>query len=711
MAIFVLLKSKVRRVFPFPIQGAVVLFMSCLGAMPVAAATRGAGGVAFWATEVNDSWFNPFRWGGILPWQGGVPDQSASCRIELPVAVEILGQGQVAECLHIEFNHPQAGVRIVGSSHEARLTVHGTQIDNMATISVGSNDALSDSTLAIANNTNANGSGRIRLTSNDQFTARINPTFNTGWWLVNWPAHSILGSGEINVRLQNDGTIHADQAGRMLSFSGLHGVDNNGLVRASSGAGIHLRMGNGDFGFLQNSGGQIVVENSSALALTRAGNLGLRGGRLQTVGTGLITVYSQGFPIQDVELVAGSRLTFAGLAGLTVGPLGLVNDGLIFTGPNGFVSSEFGESATIGGNGRLQLEGGSLSAVFGGAGYALVNGPSHTIGGVGTVSLALTNRGAVLADRNGSGSGPGELLLQISPMTNEGLIEARQGGSIRLGGITLEQSLAGMLRAAASSGVVLQSATVRGGVIASSGDGVISVDGATSRIEDVHVAAGSEVLVPCFRELELSGGIDNDGRILVDNGGCGPNVATLRGVGPVFVDGTGSLRLAASSEFGDAATLDAGGQMLVLGADQRLTGYGRVSGTVRVDGTVAPDRTYAPAGDVGMFALNTGSDLTLASAAEFQLDIHSPSSFDRIAGSGDVHLGGTLRLAFPDAFVTDGEIELDIVVGSLVDGEFAQVVLPPSRRCGYAFVEVLGDRARLHLDVPQFCDGFEDQGP
>ena len=672
------------------------------------AQTCGTGGCAFWATEVNDSWFNPFRWGGILPWQGGVPNQSVTCRIELPVQVDVLGQGQVASCHHLQFNHVGAVVRVAGSSFRSELNVHGTQMDNNALILIGGQDALQDSSLIIHNNTNANGAnGRIRLSAPLNHGAFLSPISNLGWVLVNWPSHTIEGNGTIRVSLQNDGLVDANVSGRTLSFDGGHSVDNHNLVRARDGGLIVLSMPNGDHGFRQFGLGRIVIENGSGLALIGAGDQGLRGGRLQTIGSGVVTVFAQGFPIEDVHFESGSRLTFSGNAGLYIGPQGLQNDGLIHTGPSGFVTSRLGDSTTLTGSGRLQLEGGTLSALFGGGGQAMVNAPGHTIGGFGTIALALTNQGELLADRNGLGSGPVNLQMQTSAMANEGLIEARNGGSLTIFGTTLDQTLLGTLGAAASSSVVLSSSTVRGGVLSTGGNGVIVMDGSASRLENLAIAPGGNVLVPCFRELDLVGGIDNDGHITVDNAGCGPNFAIVRGVGNVLIEGSGSVRLAASSEFGNAARLIAEGGLLTLGPAQSLSGYGRLSGNLRVEGAIAPDQPFAPAGAAGALTLDAGAQLSLVNTSALLIDILDPASFDRIVGNGNIVLDGTLFLDFPTGFETNGELVIDIVTGSAVSGQFDRVVLPPGLRCGRAAVEVLADRARLTVDVPMFCDGFE----
>lgn len=702
--------STARRGHSRRVMSPLVLALALVATGSASAQSCGTGGCAFWATEVNDSWFNPFRWGGILPWQGGVPNSSVSCRIELAVQIDVLGQGQGASCHHLQFNHTGAVVRVAGSSFRAELNVHGTQMDNNGLILIGGQDALHDSSLIIHNNTNANGAnGRIRLSAPPAtHGAFLSPANNLGWLLVNWPSHTIEGNGTIRVRLQNDGLVDANVAGRSLTFESLHNIDNNSLVRARNGGSLVLSMANGDHGFRQFGGGEIVIENGSGLALVSAGDQGLIGGRLQTIGSGVATVFSQGFRIEDVHVVAGSRMTFSGNAGLYIGPLGLENDGLIHTGPNGFVTSRFADSTTMRGTGRLQLEGGALSALFGGGGQAMVNSAGHSIGGFGTIALALTNRGELLADRNGQTSGPIQLTLQTSAQVNEGTMVARGGGSLHLQSVTLTQSAQGLVRAEHDSGFVLEGSNpmVFGGTLATSGTGTIYVGSSTARLENLTLAAGANVLVPCAIPLTIAGTIANRGTITVDNAGCGPNFATLRGSGATALTQSGEVRLRANGPSGNV-TLEGAGGLLTLGAGQVLTGFGRINGEVRIDGAIAPDQSHAPLGPVGTLSVNPGAMLTLGNSADAVFDLASPASFDRIAGSGTVQLGGRLVLNSVDGYVPALGTSFDLITATSVSGRFRSVQFPPEFSGLDAQIEVLSDRVRLTIVAPLLVNGFE----
>lgn len=666
----------------------------------------GPGGGAFWNQPVHDSWFNPFRWNGVLPFQGGVPDATVTAHISHQVQVDILGQGQDAQCHHLSLGQFGVGLRIAGSSTPATLTVHGTQIDNFGAILVGGDDALRDSRFVIAGHTNANGTGTLTLRAPANHAAQILPANNLGWLLVNWPSHTIQGNGEITVNLQNDGLIHANRNGRALVFNAAHPVQNNGVIRASNGGVIRLTSPNGPHAFVQSGGGELLIEPASTLELLSCGHAGLRGGLVH--GGGQVVVGCQGFPIESVELAADMEVVLAGNSGLVIGPDGIDNHGLIRTGPTGYVRSRFGQSASVGGTGRLQLEGGTLADLSGGLGYALVNEAGHTISGVGTISLALTNRGEVVADRNGQTSGPSELRLQISGVVNEGQITARDGGTVNIEAITVDQSPAGQVRALHGSSVIVggAAARIRGGSLATSGTGRIYTDSSDATLQNLRIEAGSEVVAGCARSWRLEGAIDHRGRITVDNAGCGPAFATLQGVGNASVSGSGEIRLQAAGP-GTNANLSGGNGQLTLGSDQLLTGTGRLVGALRLNGVVMPDQPFAPVGLAGALTADPGSVVTMSPSTRLVFDLAPAGQFDRIDGNGTIVVGGTLEIQLADGFVPVLGQTFDLITGTAVSGSFHTIRLATELSAMDGRVDVFPDRVRLTLVPPPFRDGFE----
>jgi hypothetical protein len=358
----------------------------------------------------------------------------------------------------------------------------------------------------------------------------------------------------------------------------------------------------------------------------------------------------------------------------------------------------------------VQLEGFGLANLFGGGGQAMVNEAGHTIGGIGQIALALTNRGTVRADRNGQTTGPTELMFRTSAQANEAVIEASNGGVVRIAEITMDQTASGQLRALDGSAIALQGSTnparVRGGSLFTSGSGVITADGSNDVLENLRIEAGSRVLAPCVRTLKLVGNIDNRGRITVDNNGCGPNFATLRGEAGAAVIGNGEIRLLANGP-GANATLEGAGGTLALGSSQMLTGTGRINGAVRADGIVMPDQTYAPLGPVGTISVNAGSTLSFTATTRYVVDIASAGSFDRIDGNGTVQVAGTIMINLVGGYVPPLGSQFDLITGGSVTGTTPRVELPPELAARDVRVEFLTDRLRLTIVPPQFSDGFE----
>lgn len=671
-----------------------------------AAQPLGPGGGAFWNQPISESWFTFSRWNGVLPFQGGVPDADVTAHISYPVQVDILGQGQQAACHHLSLGQAGVFLRIAGSSSPASLTVHGTQIDNFGQILVGGDDALQESAFVIANNTNANGTGTLSLRAPAGHDAVIRPTNNQGWLLVNWPDHTIEGNGTIGVRLQNDGVIHANRNGRTLTFNGAFDVDNNQQIRASNGGRILLSQPNGALAFRQSATGQLLIEPGSELVLQACGSNGLQGGRV--LGGGQVTVACQGMPVEFVRFGSDMRVAFFGNAILEVRPGGIENNGLIQTGPTGQIRSQFGQSASLRGSGRVQLEGGSMANFLSGLGYALVNEPTHTIGGVGTISLALTNRGEVLADRNGQSSGDSVLSLQQSTMNNEGRMTARDTGTLLINDIAVLQTSTGQIRAFPGSAVLMQGgvARIQGGSILTSGSGVLAAQSSSATLQDVRIEAGSTVLAGCSYTLRLQGVIDQRGSIVVDNSGCGPNFATLQGQGTTQVIGNGEIRLRANAA-GANVSLAASGGTLSLASTQMLTGSGNLSGAIAMHGVIMPDQPYAPLGPIGALTVPAGSSLSLSNSSQLVMDLGALSNFDRIQGSGNITVGGTLDVRLVGGYVPLLGDTFDLLTGSAIVGQFSTIRMPATLSALDARVDVFADRVRLTVVPPPFRDGFE----
>ncbi|QYK47689.1 MAG: hypothetical protein KF838_12960 [Phycisphaeraceae bacterium] len=669
--------------------------LSRAGAVAMAAGLAWAGGamaqpggapITFWTTPTSGSWFDFARW------STGVPSSTTTAHMSGVGAYLVEVVSADAHCHHLSIGNAGTtlGVRAVGAN--GFVTVYGTQIENAGTISIGGPSNTASALLRIATNCTVNGPGEIVM-DGAAGVAEINGLFGAPYLLVQNAGHMIRGSGRITSPFQNEGLVHADMPGRELALASW-GKTNNGQMRASGGGALRIAINTGSF--TQGPSGEIVVEDGSRLSLQGAGD-GLIGGSIRTEGTGFVQIESQGVPLNGVAFEGEMR--FVSNNGVHIGNAGITNNGLINLGAQGFFASTAGGSATVLGNGRLQLEGGQLGRFLDGFSYTIVNGADHAIGGIGNLQAAIINHGTISADRNGLTTGPSELVFQQAPKTNHGLIEATGTGVALFSSVALTQSGTGVLHAGGGSAVALNNSTITGGTLTTGGTGVIVSEGTANTLANLALAADARVLVPCSGTTTLVGSITNDGTITIDNSGCGPSFATLRTTTGATVGGEGEIYLKRNPT-NASATLQGGatsGAAFVLSGNQRLTGAGRVSGFVTISGIIDPDSppgVGSPAGsEAGTLEVLAGSVLTMSGATRTRIDILGASTFDRISGAGSVVLDGTLRVDLT-AYTPANLQTFDLVLGPSVSGAFDAVVFDSPYQVG-GRVEVSANRARL----------------
>lgn len=669
--------------------------LSRAGAVAMAAGLAWVGGamaqpggapITFWTTPTSGSWFDFTRW------DQGVPSGSLTAHISGtgPYGVEVVNN--FAQCFHLSIGSPTASLSILASGANTTVGVNGTQIENAGTIFVGGPSNTRDALLGQFNNCTISGSGQIVMDAGTG-QAKVGGVW-APYFTVHSAGHTIRGNGELNGPFQNDGLIHANDSGKEFRFTAF-GKSNNGTIRASGGGVLRIALANGQT-FTQSASGEIVIESGSRLSLQSVGD-NLIGGSIRTEGTGFVQVESQGIPLNGVAFEGEMR--FVGNSGVHIGNAGITNNGLINLGAQGFFASTVGGSATVLGNGRLQLEGGQLGRFLDGFSYTIVNGADHTIGGIGNLQAAIINHGTISADRNGLTTGPSELIFQQAPKTNHGLIEATGTGVARFSSVALTQSGTGVLHAGGGSAVALDNSTITGGTLSSGGTGLIVSEGTANTLADLALAADAKVLVPCSGTTTLVGSITNDGTITIDNSGCGPSFATLRTTTGATVGGEGEIYLKRHPT-NASATLQGGatsGAAFVLSGNQRLAGAGRVSGFVTISGIIDPDSppgVGSPAGsEAGEIEILAGSVLTMSGATRTRIDILGASTFDRISGAGSVVLDGTLEVDLT-AYTPANLQTFDLVLGPSVSGAFDAVVFDSPYQAG-GRVEVSANRARL----------------
>jgi hypothetical protein len=664
--------------------------------------------LSFWNSPADGNWYD------TLAWSPFSPSSTTDAQLGWTGPYTVTVSPGIASCRSLTISNPQAVLQVANtiSSLRSELWTYG-DISNSGTILIGAPGAEHTALLSINGPTTLSGSGVLRLAQQTPTQAvTLSSYFGLGWPFTHAAGHRIEGAGAIRVLLVNDGLIDANVPEREIAFESALPIQNNSVIRASNGGQINLRQGNGDFGFTQGPSGELRAGNNSTLLLQSAGNQGLSGGRITTIGTGIAFVNAQGFPIQNIRITSGSELRIGNNNGIHVGPAGLTNDGLL-RATGAFIASNFAQSATLHGSGRLQLEAGYFGKFLDGASYTIINAPGHTIAGHGDIKANFTNRGSVVADRNGQTSGPTDLRLTNTPKFNEGLMSASGGGNLVIeNNVTVSQSATGVIHAFDGSSIQLIRATIIGGTLSSSGTGVLVGLGDADALDGVTIAPGSSLMINRCSEL-IAGvnGIKNHGTITIGSGSCGASFANLRGLSGASVTGSGQILLNANQGgFGSAVLRGDGSPSLplVIGSDQTISGTGRFTGSIRIQGTLAPSQTINASGPIGAIecaAGPTGASLAFTATSTFECDLASPSSFDRIQGSGAISLAGTLRLSLLNSFVPAEQDSFDIIVGSSVTGTFNSIIVDPQPPSGTLRVTYLSDRVRV---TPCYTDFNRD---
>lgn len=690
-----------------------------LAATCALAQPAGPGGFTVWNQPVSESWFNFMRW------DLGVPQTSQTAIIGQPGSYEVSILNNVANCHHLGIGLPTISVRVAHASvgGQAWLVVNGTQVENAGTITFGGSGNLGDAQFVLGNNVTLNGTGTITLDP-QAGNANIGGLFGTPYTLVQNAEHTIEGAGEIRIPMQNDGLIESNIPGRQLSLTA-YGKANNAHIVATNGGTVRIDANIGAAPhFVQSGSGVVRAEDGSTVVLISSST----GGTLETQGSGQILIVTQGVQLNAMTLAPGSTMRVFSNGGIFAGSAGLTNHGTIDLGPSGFFASEFANTTTLNGTGRLRLgDGAGLSSLFGGGGYALTNGPSHTISGTGTIRLALTNLGTVSADRNGLNVGPANMTFTEGNKINQGLMQAINTGTIELGNnATITQSGAGRIFAGDGSSVLLNStnAAIIGGRIGTEGSGEILVNTSPAILDSVTIDPGSKVRVLCSRVLHLAGPIVNDGILTLDIAGCGSGFAEVRSPAGTTISGSGEIRLT-TPNFGTSARLIGDGgpsAPITLGAGQILTGTGTLAGHISTSANIAPKDAGGTANPVGQLILS-GVTLAMTASSSLDIDIASAGSFDNLTGSGSVHVDGSLAITFHSPFNPQNNQAFDIITANTVTGTFDTITVSPT---GIGVrVDVLPDRVRIRacrgdvnndgifdfFDLIEFLGAFDAQTP
>ncbi len=392
----------------------------------------------------------------------------------------------------------------------SNLSVSGN-LTNNGTITVNNNDS-SFSTLTFTSTT-LSGTGTIVL--NGATTQAV-----VAGTLSQSSTNAISGFGEITAALTNNGTVNTNVGSQTLTLL-TSNMTNNATMEATGGATLSID----GITLTQGSGGQVVANNSTVDLI---GGATISGGTLTTLSSGVIQATNS-----STDLLAGDPTvsgTFDIVGGSNLGVSGnLTNDGTITVNNNdsSFSTMSF-TGTTLSGTGTIVLNGATTQAVVAGT---LTQSSTNTMSGYGEITAALTNNGTV--DTNVIGE---TLTLLTSNMTNNATMEATNGATLSINGITLAQGSGGQVVANNSTVDLSGGATISGGTLTTPSGGIIqTITSSTDAL--IGVTNSGTFNIVGGSNLTVSGGLVNNGTITVNSNSSSTSTLTANSA----ITGSGSL--------------------------------------------------------------------------------------------------------------------------------------------------------------------------
>ncbi|MGH7243354.1 MAG: beta strand repeat-containing protein [Phycisphaerales bacterium] len=464
-----------------------------------------------------------------------------------------------------------------------------TGLTNNGTIQVNSIGVASLTQLRFPAGIAISGTGRIQLNADASTLDSAFISSDTGFSWTNGSGHTVSGSGRLYGPIVNQGTIAADQAGKILQIAG--DVQNTGGSIGASAGILELAQG-------ARLGGGSLTSNVGALVRV-------------VDQAGLASMTLNGL----VNILSGARLEIG--AGSLTGAFDLkVND----TGANAVTQAATTGLATLGGGGTSTTSLNANSADLDSAQLAseagiLAIGSGHTIRGTGRIYAALNGVPTINAN---VASRELEVLGDVDMSGGGGMKSTGAGSILSLG-----------------NGI-----TVTGGTFAASAGSFGRIKNSASPLLRGTALSGNIEMRP-GAVLRVDGlGLSNAGSLIVNS--TGENVATsLMFTQNAAVTGVGNITLNANSlDLTTALIGGAPGVTLTNSAGHTIRGTGRVTLPITNQGALSANN---PSGPLQFTANVTNSGAGAAAASNANLQLSNAMTMN----AGSFSSFGTGRLAVP----------------------------------------------------------------
>ncbi len=530
------------------------------------------------------------------------------------------------------------------------LTIANGAITNDGTINI--NDVGGGITrLQISANTLLDGSGQIVFASNDDnYIESLGGAVLTigNQQTLTTTSQTLLANSILRAATVNNGVIQADVGGLTLDTED---KTNNNLLQALNGGTLEIRSIQVD-----NTNGVITAGAGSTVELNQAtivgGNLTGSGNfELSTLDArldGSVNPVTIG-PGANINVRTSERLAVMGT---------LINNGTVTLNDVGGAVAELTIDGDVALNGSGQVifqsnDDNFINSVAAadtltiGADQELTTSAAAIAGNSNSRVLARTvNNGTITADTGG-------LQLDTHEKTNNNVMQAINGGTLRVAGTTIDNTN-GVITAGAGSTVELDQATIVGGEL--NGSGNFELDTLDARLDGsanpVTIAAGANINVGTSERLAVRGTLTNNGTVTLDDVGAAAAELTIEG--NVALNGSGQVIF--QSDDDNFINAVAAADTLTIGADQELiTSANAIAGN-------SNSRIIAQTVNDGTITANTGG---------LQLDTHPKTNNGtfRALDGGNLVVDDTADLTNYDAATNtltggnweafDGTLDLD----------------------------------------------------
>ena len=540
-----------------------------------------------------------------------------------------------------------------------------------------------NSYLQIANNVTLQGGGTLTLNVASGGGTDYIQQAASGLTLTNVnntiQGAGVIGNGGLSLVNEAGGIINANSSAQALTLNG-GPITNAGLLEATSGGTLQISGTT-----VNNSGGNITAGNGSTVQLLDSADI--QGGTLNNNGSWFGTVNGNTVSLDGTTkgalTINGNYTSDLNTQTYLYGTINN-NGNFQLNGGNGTNSYlQIANNVTLQGGGTLTLNvasGGGTDYIQQAASGLTLTNVDNTIqaqGVIGNNSLSLINEAGGTIDANSNGQ---SLTINGGPVTNAGLLESSNGGTLVVNVPSLDNSNANITANAGSgleigggpvnnlggnitvgtggSLLLFNSGIIQGGTLTNNGLLMGTMGGNTAGLDGSTygtLTIKGNYTAALNSTTDLYGTISNNGSFQV-NGGSGTN-SYLNIENNVTLQGGGSLTLAVAGGGGNTFIQQGASGVTLTNVDNTIQGAGvigngglsfvnQASGTVNAN-SAGQALTFNGGAitNAGLFEATSGGSLQIAGITVNNgggILTAGSGSYVQLSGSTDIQ-GGTLN--------------------------------------------------------------------